>query len=138
MKFSTREDYGLILAAFLAKEYHRGPVSLKAISEEEKLSFLYLEQLAAVLKKAGLIKSNRGRKGGYELTRPPSKIKVADIVSALGKPVRLVKCNYFSKNQACCRKVSGCVTKDLWSFLHEQLIDTLEKITLNDLIKSKL
>lgn len=137
MKFSTREDYGLILAGKLAEKYGEGPISLKEISKEEKLSFLYLEQLATKLKKANLIKSKRGAGGGYELALDPKKIKVAEVVKVLEKPVRLVKCDHLSGLKLYCPRVTKCLTRHLWLYLHQDIMDTLEKISLADLIKNK-
>ena len=75
MKISTKGRYGLTLMISLAKREGQGCVSLKSI-EENSLSDLYLEQLVGPLRNAGLIRSVRGAKGGYQL-RVPTKLKQA-------------------------------------------------------------
>lgn len=91
MKISTKGRYGLTMMINLAKKYGEGPISLKSIAEEHNLSAHYLEQLAALLRNAGLIKSIRGAYGGYELTAHPSQMKAGDIIRVLEGPIMLVE-----------------------------------------------
>ena len=80
MKISTKGRYGLTLMISLAKREGQGCVSLKTIAEENKLSDLYLEQLVGPLRNAGLIRSVRGAKGGYQLRVPSEEITAGDAV----------------------------------------------------------
>ncbi|SRR5690625_3307413 len=91
MKISTKGRYGLTIMIELAKHYGKGPLSLKAIAEQHDLSAHYLEQLAAPLRNAELIKSIRGAYGGYELTREPSTITAGDVIRVLEGPITLVE-----------------------------------------------
>lgn len=91
MKISTKGRYGLTIMLDLARNYGDGPISLKSIAEEHNLSVHYLEQLAAPLRNAGLIKSIRGAYGGYELATHPKRIKAGDIIRVLEGPIMLVE-----------------------------------------------
>lgn len=91
MKISTKGRYGLTIMIELARKYGEGPVSLKSIAEEHNLSAHYLEQLAAPLRNAELIKSIRGAYGGYRLAQSPSSITAGDIIRVLEGPIILVE-----------------------------------------------
>ena len=91
MKISTKGRYGLTLMISLAKREGQGCVSLKTIAEENKLSDLYLEQLVGPLRNAGLIRSVRGAKGGYQLRVPSEEITAGDIIRLLEGPITFVK-----------------------------------------------
>ncbi|QMU11243.1 MULTISPECIES: Rrf2 family transcriptional regulator [Mammaliicoccus] len=91
MKISTKGRYGLTLMISLTKRYGQGCTSLKSIAEENNLSDLYLEQLVGPLRNAGLIKSVRGAKGGYELQKSPSEITAGDVIRLLEGPITPVE-----------------------------------------------
>lgn len=91
MKISTKGRYGLTIMIELAKHYGSGPLALKIIAEEHDLSIHYLEQLAALLRNATLIKSVRGAYGGYMLTKEPESITAGDIIRVLEGPIELVE-----------------------------------------------
>ena len=85
MKLSTKGRYGLRAMIDLARYSEKEPVSLSSIAERQYLSEGYLEQLVAMLKKAGLVAGIRGAQGGYVLAKDPSDISVGDILRALGR-----------------------------------------------------
>ncbi|MCD2477095.1 cysteine metabolism transcriptional regulator CymR [Mammaliicoccus lentus] len=91
MKISTKGRYSLTLMISLTKRYGQGCTSLKSIAEENNLSDLYLEQLVGPLRNAGLIKSVRGAKGGYELQKSPSEITAGDVIRLLEGPITPVE-----------------------------------------------
>ncbi len=91
MKISTKGRYGLTLMISLTKRYGKGCTSLKSIAEENNLSDLYLEQLVGPLRNAGLIKSVRGAKGGYQLQKAPSEITAGDVIRLLEGPITPVE-----------------------------------------------
>lgn len=101
MKISTKGRYGLTLMISLAKKEGQGCISLKSIAEENNLSDLYLEQLVGPLRNAGLIRSVRGAKGGYQLRVPAEEISAGDIIRLLEGPIHLLKVlnqNHLRKN----------------------------------------
>ncbi|MDT3984480.1 cysteine metabolism transcriptional regulator CymR, partial [Staphylococcus nepalensis] len=91
MKISTKGRYGLTLMISLAKKQGQGCVSLKSIAEENNLSDLYLEQLVGPLRNAGLIRSVRGAKGGYQLRVSAEEITAGDIIRLLEGPITFVE-----------------------------------------------
>ena len=82
MKLSTKGRYGLRAMIDLARYSEKEPVSIGSVAARQEISERYLEQLVALLKKAGLVKSIRGASGGYVLAKKPSEISVGDILRA--------------------------------------------------------
>ena len=101
MKLSARVEYGVRAMAVLAIYYQTGPLPLREIAEQEKISLKFLEQIFPDLKKANLVESARGSRGGYMLSRPPDEIKVGDIVRAVEGPITPVDCLSELETKAC-------------------------------------
>src|SRR5699024_9965464 len=91
MKISTKGRYGLTVMIELARKYGEGPISLKSIAKDKELSAHYLEQLAAPLRNAGLIRSVRGAYGGYILAKKPEELTAGDIIRVLEGPITPVE-----------------------------------------------
>lgn len=134
MKISSRFRYGLRLLVDLALNYGKGPVLLKNIAECEKISKKYLEQITISLRTAGLIRATRGLRGGYYLTKPPSKIKVADVYRILEGSFAPVEC---LDSPQMCTLIKTCQTRKLWAKLERSTKKVFSKLTLADLIKKK-
>lgn len=124
MKISTKGRYGLTIMIELARKYGDGPISLKSIAEDNDLSAHYLEQLAAPLRNAGLIKSIRGAYGGYILGKEPITIKAGDIIRVLEGPIVLVE-GIEEEEPA---------KQALWVRVTEAVKEVLDTTTLEDLI----
>ena len=124
MKISTKGRYGLTIMIELARKYGDGPISLKSIAEGNDLSAHYLEQLAAPLRNAGLIKSIRGAYGGYILGKEPITIKAGDIIRVLEGPIVLVE-GIEEEEPA---------KQALWVRVTEAVKEVLDTTTLEDLI----
>ncbi|WP_353893182.1 Rrf2 family transcriptional regulator [Proteinivorax hydrogeniformans] len=135
MRLSTKGEYGVRAMAVLAYEYKNGATSLRVIAEREHLSELYLEQLFRELKKAGLVSSIRGPKGGYMLSKPPSDITVGDVVRVLEGPLAPVDCVSEEETKDPCSKESCCLTKFVWAKLRDSMAKVLDEITFGDIIK---
>jgi Rrf2 family protein len=133
MKFSTRSSYGLRAVIDLAENYGKGALSLHDISRKEKISQAYLERLMASLKMAKIIKSTRGVKGGYELTRAPSKISVAEVVAALEGSLAPFTCVDGDVKLMC--KDECCRVRKVWVKLKRSMEKTLGEMSLRDLIE---
>jgi len=131
MKFSTKSEYGLRALISLAKHQTEQPYSLAKIAKEQKISLAYLERLFAKLKKANLVKSEKGMKGGYSLVRPANRISVKEILIALEGKLSPYICS--DLNNIC--KVNFCSVKLVWQKLENAMNKTLESIKLVDLIK---
>ncbi|MBU1043950.1 MAG: Rrf2 family transcriptional regulator [Candidatus Omnitrophica bacterium] len=132
MKISTRVRYGARLMVELGLHYGQGPFYLKQIAKIEDISEKYLSQIIIPLKKAGLVNSFRGAKGGYVLSRPPAKITMRQIVSVLDGDLNLVKC---IKNSSSCSRVSACVTRGLWDNMGNTIRNMLDSVTLKNLVE---
>ena len=130
MKISTKGRYGLRIMTDLAVYGSEGCVSLKDIAEREHLSEKYLEQIINLLSKEGLVKSVRGAKGGYHLTRPAEEISVEDILKATEGSLAPVAC---AEDNGKCENYCDCVTSFIWTQIYEATIEVVSKITLKDL-----
>ncbi len=133
MELSTRARYGARFMVDLARHYGNGPIPLKDIAQREEISEKYLWNLVGPLKTIGLIRSTRGSYGGFGLAKPPSDINMREIVRALEGSLCLVKC---VDDPVVCNRVKICVTRDLWSTLSNNIMRTLEAITLKDMVES--
>lgn len=132
MKFSTKGIYGLQAMIDLAVHNEEGHVALKSIAERQGLSENYLEQLFAILKKAGLVKSARGSLGGYELAEGAEKITVGDILRPLEGPLVEHKCAARSGEK--CESSYNCfVTKNVWAMIQNGIDKVTDSITLKQL-----
>ena len=97
------------------------------------ISERYLEQLVALLKKAGLVKSIRGASGGYVLAKEMKDISVGDVLRALEGSLEPVKCAAFDPDEGCMAS-EGCVTKYVWQKINESITKTVDEIKLEELV----
>jgi Rrf2 family cysteine metabolism transcriptional repressor len=136
MKLSAREQYGLRAMIELGRRHGWGPVSLNEVAEAQGVSLGYLEQIVPALKEANLVRSTRGARGGYELTRSPLEITVGDIVRALqeGHIVPL-KCITGGGAEEPCEREEICAARDVWKKVHEGIAEVLDATTLADLVE---
>jgi len=130
MKLSTRGQYGTRAMLELALLYGEGPVLLKDIAGRQDIPTSYLENLMVALRAAGLIATVRGMHGGYYLAKPPSEIRLSQIITALEGSVAPVEC-VDDPNR--CRRAESCVARDIWSEVKQAIEGVLESITLEDL-----
>ena len=111
MKISTKGRYGLRALIDIAQYSEIEPVSISSISARQDISERYLEQLMALLKKAGLIKSIRGAGGGYVLAKDVSEISVGDVLRALEGNLEPVECAAFHEEELC--EAAGAVSQNM-------------------------
>ena len=137
MKLNTRARYAVMALADLAKFNSKNPVSLRDISLRQGISLDYLEQIFSKLKKSNIVKSIRGTKGGYILTKDPEKIKLSNIFLAVDEKVKTVQCKKDSK-KGCNGKLTKCITHNLWDDLETHINDFFDKKNLGDLLKNNL
>ncbi|MFH1079226.1 MAG: Rrf2 family transcriptional regulator [Pseudomonadota bacterium] len=130
MKLSTRTRYGVRLMLALARTYGRGLVFLKDVAKGEEISEKYLSQIIIPLRGAGLVNSNRGVHGGYTLARSPAEITLRQIVEPFEGDC-LVDC---VNNPASCPRVLTCASRDVWKLLGGEITETLNGITLEQLL----
>lgn len=142
MMFSTKAEYGVRVMVELARRDGSEPVPLAEIADHERLPLSYLEHLAARLRRAGLIDSRRGARGGYLLARPAGQITMAEVVEALEGSIAPIECITSSPDGGlvCSRETDAdhvCTTKLLWTRVRFSIVKTLEETTLADLIPTK-
>ena len=132
IKISSKSQYGLRAMAYLAKN---GIVSsVKTIALEEGIPSGFLEKILVRLKEAGLVKVKWGVKGGYSLALSPKKITVGDVVRPLEEKMAFAFC--LDKGFSC-PKEKHCLTKNVWLKVQKSLNDSLDSITLFNLINEK-
>lgn len=115
--------------AFLASTYGSGPVPLSLVARTQRVPRRYLERIIGDLRRAGIVVSRRGVSGGYELSRPPERVTVADILKALDGNVLPLDCGG-SRRCSFRTSLDACVAKPLWQALQRQLDDSLSRVTL--------
>ena len=130
MRLTTKGRFAVTAMVDLAMRQTRGPVTLAAISERQRISLSYLEQLFGKLRRHKLVTSVRGPGGGYNLARVPQTITVAEIVSAVDEALDATQCG----GKENCHDDKRCMTHDLWATLNEKMYDYLSSVTLGDLV----
>jgi len=133
IRLSTKGRYGTRLMLNLARHYGNGndAVILKNISEDERISIRYLEQIIIPLKINRLVKSIRGAGGGYTLARRPEDIRLSEILHALEGNCCLVEC---IEDGSYCEFQETCPTFDIWKGATELLKGYFDGITLKDIM----
>ena len=134
MRVSSRAHYGLRMMTELAKGYGGGPRSLADIARVESLPLAYLEQLAASLRRGGLVAGTRGVHGGYVLARPPQEISVLDIVTLVEGEVAPVECVAHGYEAGACVREADCASRSLWQRLKQSIDAVLSSTTLAELV----
>jgi len=135
MKLSTRTRYGIRAVLKLAENYGKGPIQLKIIARDQRISVKYLEQLMAILKSAGIVSSVRGSKGGYTLIKSPDQIRLSDCFNCLEGHVITVEC---VDNDSYCPRTCDCIAREVWAEVQKAVMGVLQSITLQSLLdKSK-
>ncbi|MDD5567103.1 MAG: Rrf2 family transcriptional regulator [Patescibacteria group bacterium] len=129
-KISTREHYGLRLAIWLAQTYSKKPITLSQIGQHERISVKYLEQLIVPFRRARWVKSLRGRSGGYQMIKNPTRLTLLDVMNLISDKARVVDCL-----TSACPLENCCPSKTAWQKVQTALDDALQKIKLSQLIK---
>ncbi len=132
MKLGTKGRYAVMAMADMACQPMGEPVALMAISARQNISLSYLEQLFNRLRKAGLVRSIRGARGGYVLARPAAEINVARVMEAVAEPMSATGCDGDPDHG--CRGTERCITHDLWHELDRQIEGFLLTVSLADVV----
>jgi len=134
MRLTTKGRFAVTAMIDLGLRGTDGPVTLAGISERQKISLSYLEQLFGKLRRRHLVDSVRGPGGGYCLARPAEQISVADIVRAVDEALDATQCGGHEN----CKREERCMTHDLWTNLNARMYEYLDSVSLHDLVDQQL
>lgn len=132
MRLSAKSEYGLRALIDIAGFYGDGPVGAREVANRQQIPVKFLEQLVTAMRKAGILDSRRGAKGGFFLARPPEEITVFAAVEALEGSLSPTAC--VGDNAPECARSAQCAAQDVWNRAKIALREALEEITLADLV----
>lgn len=133
MRVSAKELYGLRAMSEFARHFGKGPLSLTEVAKTQGISQPYLEQIAIDLRRAGMLHSKRGAQGGYFLAHTPEATTAGDVIRALEGSILPVQCVAEHKCTPCSIE-DGCSARGIWEQVRDRLVETLDSITLADLL----
>ena len=137
MRVTTWTEYSLIISLHLARRGGGQPVAARDISESERLPADYVEQILLRLRRAGLVESVRGARGGYFLGRDPAKISVHDVMTACDHQTFEINCDTHQVDRERCGPGSQCSIRPVWQALRVRVDDLLKGVTLADLLQEE-
>lgn len=137
MRITTWAEYGLICALHLARKNSEGPVTGREIAENEKLPGDYVEQIMLRLRRAEIVRSTRGAKGGYMLARPPEDISVKDVLQASELATFDLHCVSHPVNEERCADSGDCSIRPVWLLLQQRIDEVLAGVLLSDLLANE-
>lgn len=132
MRLSTKGRYGVRALLDLALHQDEGLILLKDVARRQEISLPYLEHLIAPLVAAGLVKTNRGARGGVMLLKPPAEIKLSEAIGVLEGSMAPVDC---VNDPKICHRSGSCVTRDIWIEMQRAMNQVLDSTTLKDLVE---
>ena len=135
MRITTWAEYGLISALHLARRVGGGPVTGRAIAAGESLD--YVEQILLRLRRAGIVDSTRGARGGYVLARPATDITVKDVVTASELQTFDMHCTSSPLSEERCAEATSCSIRPVWALLQSKIDEVLSGIRLADLLANE-
>lgn len=137
MRLTTKGRFAVTAMIDLAMRQDAGPVTLAGISQRQRISLSYLEQLFGKLRRHEIVESVRGPGGGYSLARRADEVTVADIIIAVDEPLDATQCG--SKGN--CEGQEGhrghCMTHELWATLNQKMVEYLDSVSLRDLVEQQ-
>ena len=140
MRVTTWTEYSLIISLHLARRGRTGggPVAARELADIERLPADYVEQILLRLRRAGLVESVRGAKGGYYLAKDPAAISVRAIMTASERQTFEVNCDTHPVDAARCSADAPCSIRPVWHALQQRVDELLESVSLADLMKQEL
>ena len=136
MMISTKGRYALRVMIDLAQNSKDNYASLKDVAKRQNISMKYLEMIVSMLNKGNIVKSLRGKSGGYKLAKDPKDYTVGSILKLTEKTLAPVMC--IEEGPEHCERSQDCITLPLWQKLDHVINDYLDNVTLEDLIENKI
>lgn len=134
MRITTWAEYGLICALNLAKRAGEGPITGREIASTERLPADYVEQILLRLRRAGLVNSTRGARGGYMLAKAPDDISVREVIAASELGTFDLHCITHPVGEERCAESQSCSIRPVWMLLQRKIDDVLDSVHLGDLL----
>lgn len=134
MRITTWAEYGLICALHLARRTGNGPVTGRDVAAREKLPGDYVEQILLRMRRAGIVNSTRGARGGYSLARPAEEISVRDVIQASELTTFDLHCVSHPVDSTRCAEAENCSIRPVWQLLQQRIDEVLEGVKLSDLL----
>jgi Rrf2 family protein len=138
MRITTWAEYGLICALHLARRANEGPITGREIAAGEKLPADYVEQILLRLRRAGIVKSTRGARGGYALGKPADQLTVRDVITASELQTFELQCVAHPISEDRCGTGSECSIRPVWQLLQLKIDEVLASVRLSDLVQPEL
>ena len=137
MRITTWAEYGVICALHLARRAEEGPLTGRAIATREKLPVDYIEQILLRLRRAGIVTSTRGARGGYALARPSAEITVREIIAAAELMTFDLHCESHPVDHERCSASHECSIRPVWLMLQRRIDEVLDGVRLADLLEAE-
>ena len=137
VRITTWAEYGLICALHLARRVSDGPVNGREIASKEQLPADYVEQILLRLRRAEIVRSTRGARGGYALARPAAEITVRDVIAASELSTFDLHCVSHPVGEARCAESHDCSIRPVWMLLQQKIDDVLDGVKLSDLLEGE-
>ena len=137
MRITTWAEYGLICALHLARRIEEGPVTGRDIAAREKLPADYVEQILLRMRRANIVNSTRGARGGYTLARSAESITVRDVIQASELTTFDLHCVSHPVDSTRCGDSETCSIRPVWQLLQRRIDEVLEGVRLSDLLEGE-
>lgn len=134
MRITTWAEYGVICALHLARREAEGPVTGRDIAAQERLPADYVEQILLRLRRADVIRSVRGARGGYMLAKPAAQITIRDVIHASELETFDLHCLSHPVGEDRCSASHNCSIRPVWVMLQQKIDDVLDSVHLSDLL----
>jgi Rrf2 family protein len=131
MKISTRGRYGLRLLLDLAQRSPEDHATLASVAQRQGISVRYLEQVAIILRRAGVIRSLKGAQGGYALARRPEDIVLGDVLRGLEGDMLVIDPPLENENET---RLQRCVRENVFDRINERIAEVIDGETLADMV----
>lgn len=135
MRVTYKGDYALKAVRDLALNYNQGVVTIHGLAKRADVPVKFLEQVLLDLKRGGFVDSKRGIKGGYFLSKPPSEIKLGDVVRFIDGPIEPIDCAGLKNNYKGCAEINKCAFRNIWIKVAKATSDIVDNVTFEDILK---
>lgn len=132
MKISTKGRYGLRILLDLAMHDSSKPRLIRDIAQSQQISEKYISRLIIDLRRAKLVQSIRGAKGGFQIAKKPEDITLLQVVEIMEGPLSIVDC---VRSPEKCDRNGQCPTRDVWGNVNAKIRDAMQEVTLKEIIE---